>query len=122
MTESEIALSKAIGERLCYARECAELSLSRLSDRTDGRLSKSRIANYEQGTRRMGIEEARLLAAALGTVTPAFLLCVEDPLNLSADELDLLAQYRATDPRGRIEVLKQAAAEARRVAAQVLAA
>lgn len=122
MTESEITLSNEIGERLRYARQCAELSLAGLSDRTGGQLSKSRISNYEQGLRRMGVEEARLLAAALGTVTPAYLLCIEDPLNLSADELDLLRQYRATDAQGRIAVRAQAGAEAQRVGEQVLAA
>jgi transcriptional regulator with XRE-family HTH domain len=122
MTESEISLSNAIGERLRYAREAAGLSLRRLSERTDERLSKSRISNYKLGTRRMGIEEARLLATALGTVTPAFLLCIEDPVNLSADELDLLRQYRATDALGQIEVRKRAGAEARRVTEQPVAA
>ena len=122
MTEPEITLSKAIGERLRDACEATGLSLSRLSERTDERLCKSRISNYEQGTRRMGIEEARLLAAALGTVTPAFLLCIEDPLNLSADELDLLRHYRAIDAMGRIEVRKRAGAEARRVTEQPVAA
>lgn len=67
MTESEIALSNEIGERLRYARQCAELSLTGLSDRTGVQLSKSRISNYEQGIRRMSIEEARQLAAAQGT-------------------------------------------------------
>ena len=53
MTESEIALTKAIGERLRYARVCAELSLSVLSERTGGQFSKARISNYEQGLRRL---------------------------------------------------------------------
>ena len=117
MTESEIALTKAIGERLRYARVCADLSLSVLSERTGGQFSKSRISNYEQGLRRLGVVGARLLAAALGTVTPAFLLCIEDPLNLTADEISLIAQYRATDARGRAKVREKAMAEAQRAKA-----
>lgn len=101
MSESKITLSKEIGERLRGARKGAGLSLSQLAERTEGRLSKSRISNYEQGLRRMGVEEARELAAALGTVSPGYLLCLDDPWNLEADEIDILSRYRTTDDRGR---------------------
>jgi transcriptional regulator with XRE-family HTH domain len=104
MTDSQISLTRAIGERLRYARESAGMSLSALSERTGGRLSKSRISNYELGLRRMSIETARILAEAFGTVTPTYLLCLEDPMGLTPDELELLAQYRASDPQGRIEI------------------
>ncbi len=116
MHESEIRLSEAIGQRLREARHRAGWSLTTLSERTGGQLSKSRISNYEQGIRRMGIQEARLLATALGTVTPAFLLCIEDALDLTADERDLIKHYRATDAQGRAAVAKTAAAEAKRAA------
>lgn len=101
MSNSSIPLSKEIGERLRDARRSAKLTLGDLSERTEWRLSKSRISNYEQGIRRMGVEEARELAAALGTVTPAWLLCVENPMDLGLDEMDLINRYRATDARGR---------------------
>ena len=65
----------------------------------------------------LSVEGACLLAAALGTVTPAFLLCIEDPLNPTADEISLIAQYRATDTRGQVRVREQAMAEAQRAKA-----
>lgn len=101
MRESKITLSREIGERLRGARKGASLSLSQLAERTEGRLSKSRISNYEQGLRRMGVEEARELATALGTVSPGYLLCLDDPWNLDTDEIDILNRYRAADDRGR---------------------
>ena len=101
MRESKITLSREIGERLRGARKGAGLSLSQLAERTDSRLSKSRISNYEQGLRRMGVEEARELAAALGTVSPGYLLGLDDPWNLQADEIEILNRYRTTDDRGR---------------------
>jgi transcriptional regulator with XRE-family HTH domain len=100
-------LSKKIGERLRAARQAQGLSLAALSSRT-GSLSKSRISNYEQGIRRMGLEEAHELAVALGTVTPTYLLCLEDKGPLSEDERQLLDRYRATDDRGR-ETIQQVA-------------
>ncbi len=76
----------------------------------------SRLNNYERGIRRLSIEAARVLANALGTCTPAYLLCVDDPLTLNADEIALLQKYRETDAQGRALVLKTAEAEANRTA------
>jgi transcriptional regulator with XRE-family HTH domain len=45
---------------------------------TDGAISASRLANYESGLRRPGIEEAEALARALGDVSAAWLLTLED--------------------------------------------
>jgi transcriptional regulator with XRE-family HTH domain len=115
-TESEHALTREIGERLRYARHSKGLSLGQISALTGGALSKSRIGNYELGIRGMSVEAARLLADALGTCTPAFLLCVEDHLNLTADEIDLIQTYRATDAKGQALVRKKANGEAQRVA------
>ncbi len=112
--DDENALTREIGERLRYARHSKELSLGQLSELTGGALSKSRISNYELGIRRMSIEAARLLAEALGTCTPAFLLCIDDPMNLTADEIDLIQTYRQTDAKGRALVRKKAKAEAKR--------
>jgi transcriptional regulator with XRE-family HTH domain len=113
-SESENALTREIGERLRYARHSKGLSLGQLSELTGGALSKSRISNFELGIRRMSVEAARLLADALGTCTPAFLLCVEDHLNLTADEIDLIQTYRQTDAKGRALVRKKGNAEANR--------
>jgi transcriptional regulator with XRE-family HTH domain len=64
------ALAVAFGLRLRAERHRMQLSLSVLSARTDNALSKSRISNYEQGIRRLGLEEAVILARALGDVSP----------------------------------------------------
>jgi transcriptional regulator with XRE-family HTH domain len=53
----------------------------RITDADDGRargLSPSRIANYEQGTRRIDIEEAEILARLSDGLTAAYFLCVVD--------------------------------------------
>jgi transcriptional regulator with XRE-family HTH domain len=105
MTPEEEALSARIGLRLREARNTRRLSLQTLSNRTGGILSKSRISNYEQGVRRMGIEEARLLSKALGTVTAGYLLCLDDEGFLDAEEQQLLDQFRRADARGRATIL-----------------
>ena len=71
-------LTKRIGLRLRDVHTGQGLSLAKLSFRTGDVLSKSRISNYEQGLRRSGIEEARTLASALGTVSTTYLLCLDD--------------------------------------------
>jgi transcriptional regulator with XRE-family HTH domain len=68
-------------------------------------LSKSRISNYEQGIRRRGLEEATMLAQALGTVSASYLLCLDDEGFLSEQEWELLRCYRRTDERGRETIL-----------------
>lgn len=102
-----IDLTKRIGQRLRTARHDQKLSLSELSARTES-LSKSRISNYEQGIRRMGLEEAQELAVALGTVTPTYLLCLEDTDPLTPRERDLVLYYRKADDRGRDTIMKVA--------------
>jgi hypothetical protein len=49
----------------------------------------------------MGLEESMVLAAALGTVTPNWLLCLDDNPMLPAEEAELIARYRAADDEGR---------------------
>jgi transcriptional regulator with XRE-family HTH domain len=114
-----------IGQRLRAARQAQGLSLSDLSGRT-GSLSKSRISNYEQGIRRMGLEEAQELALALGSVTPTYLLCLDDTDPLSADERALVERYRQADVRGRETILRVAETQtvyrAEEVAEEVAAA
>ena len=105
MTDEERAITRAIGARLRGQRQAIGLSLSELSERT-GRLSKSRISNYEQGIRRMGVEEAEALAAALGTVTPAFLLGLDAEGPISTHEYAVLEAYRALDPQARAMICR----------------
>jgi transcriptional regulator with XRE-family HTH domain len=101
----EADLTKKIGQRLRSARQAQGLSLSELSNLT-GALSKSRISNYEQGIRRMGLEEAQILANALVSVTPIYLLCLEDSDPLSKEERLLVQGFRESEPRVRETLLK----------------
>jgi transcriptional regulator with XRE-family HTH domain len=114
MPRTSADLSMLIGSRLRAARKALGLSLTDLAARTGGALTKSRISNYEQGLRRMGVEEARMLATALGTVSAAYLLCLEDSGFLVEEEQRLLERYRRTDERGRATIQAVAAAEAER--------
>ncbi|MGE5153081.1 MAG: helix-turn-helix domain-containing protein [Bdellovibrio bacteriovorus] len=114
---AELDLTKKIGQRLRTARQAQGLSLSQLSNLT-GALSKSRISNYEQGIRRMGLEEAQQLAAALISVTPTYLLCLEDTDPLSKEERVLVERYRQADARGRETILKLAEAQSGYLAGQ----
>jgi transcriptional regulator with XRE-family HTH domain len=105
------ALSLRIGQRLREARSTENLSLAKVSERTGGALSKSRISNYEQGLRRMGLEEAMILSRALGNVSPVYLLCLEDSGPLTPVERELVDSYRDADDRGRASNLSIARRE-----------
>ncbi len=67
---------KTCGKRLRAAREARNWTLDALSGKLNGWLSASRLSNYEQGIRQIGIEEALALGPVLG-VEPAHLLCVD---------------------------------------------
>jgi transcriptional regulator with XRE-family HTH domain len=58
-------------------------------------LSQSRIANFEQGTRRVGLEEAQILAEALGMPAPYFMGVISDQ---EAAVLAALRQNERKDP------------------------
>lgn len=104
------------GKRLKKAREDKNLSLQGLSQHLGGLLSASRISNYEQGTRMLGIKEALALAKVLG-VNASYLLCVDGSDaegDMTTQEIELLRNFRALpeNERGaysrRIEVLAMA--------------
>lgn len=104
--EPEFAsLSHQIGSRLRAERQRRGWSLNDLSLRTTDLLSKSRISNYEQGIRRMGLEAAHQIAAALETVSPAWLLLLDEDHPLSDDELRLVKGFRALDAEGQRRLL-----------------
>jgi transcriptional regulator with XRE-family HTH domain len=112
MTESELELNRAIGQRLRTARQARKLSLNELAGLTDGLYSKSRISNYEQGLRRLSIEGAEALSAALGNVTAAHLLCLDGEdaaAAISAEEARLLDAFRRADDDWQRRVLDCAA-------------
>lgn len=95
-------IKKEIGQRIKMAREKNGWSLSELAARTTS-LQKSRIGNYEQGTRTPGPLEAKELAHALG-VSAAYILCVDEELPQPEDEKKLLEKYRGTDKRGKAAI------------------
>lgn len=92
---------KEAGRRLKGAREAKGWTLLELSKRTGGLLSSSRLGNYEQGTRMLGIREALALHGVLG-VQPAYLLCVDvGDEEMTPQENELLRDFRALPERDR---------------------
>jgi len=59
----------------------------------------------------MGIEEAQQLAVALVSVTPTYLLGLDDTDPLSNEERVLVERFRGADSRGRETILKIAEAQ-----------
>jgi transcriptional regulator with XRE-family HTH domain len=80
-------------------------SLNDLSKRTQDQFSKSRISNYEQGIRRMGLEAACQLAEAFGDVTPSWLLMLDECGPLSTEERALVDAFRAMGEKERRRIL-----------------
>ena len=105
MSDSVGARTRDIGLRLRKARRGQGLSLEDLAVRTDRALSRSRISNYEQGLRRLGLEEAMQLAQALGTLSAAEILGLDDEDFLAGEERNLLGLFRGADARGKEEIL-----------------
>jgi transcriptional regulator with XRE-family HTH domain len=92
---------KEAGKRLKAAREAKGMTLQELSKRVGNLLSPSRLSNYEQGTRMLGVREALALHSVLG-VQPSHLLCVdviED--DMTPQELELLRNFRALPEKDR---------------------
>jgi transcriptional regulator with XRE-family HTH domain len=109
MTKAEETLNRDMGERLRAARNARGLSLSELAELTGGQYSKPRISNYEQGIRRMSVEVALGLAEALGSVSAAHLLCLDNEKGaFGEDELRLLEAFRRADAAGRRQLLETA--------------
>jgi transcriptional regulator with XRE-family HTH domain len=83
------------GNRLKSLRIDRGWTQRELSLKTDGKLSSSRIANYEQGTREIGILEAEILGKAL-YVQPAYVMGVTSLRHpLSPAEEELVRNFRA---------------------------
>jgi len=94
-------LTRAIGRRLALTRQSRGLTLAQLAARTKGACSKSQISNYERGIRRISVESAWALAAALGDITPAWLLYVDDGPSPANEELPEAAPPSSRATRGR---------------------
>ena len=112
MTEAD--LTRTAGQRLRTAREARGLSQRELALLTDGAVLDGRISNFEQGKRCPSVEAACALADALGNVSAAHLLCVDDlEEGFSAEEMGLLDRFRAADETGRRNILAIAEGQAR---------
>lgn len=97
-----MGIKDRIGERLKKAR--GKRTLADVAKNTK-KLTITRISNYERGQRTPGPEEAIELARALGNITPAEVLCVDDASNLSSVERQLLSYFRSTDARGQATIV-----------------
>ena len=97
VSEESETITRAIGNRRSAQRRALGPSLAELGE-TTGHFFKSRVSTYDQDIRRMGGEEAEVLAAALGDVTPDFLLGVEGGGPIPTHELTVLEAYRRPGP------------------------
>ena len=69
--------SLEIGSRIRAARTRHAWTLEELSRFTDRAITPSQLANYENGLRRPGIEEAEALPNAFGDVSAAWILTLD---------------------------------------------
>lgn len=98
---------KESGQRLREAREDKRLTLGDLSARLGGFLSPSRISNYEQGLRMIGVKEALAIAPIL-SVEPAHLLCVDiGDAEMTPQERQLMRNFRALPEKDRNEYARR---------------
>ena len=105
--DQKTAFAVRAGARLRSVRTERGWTQRELSERTGGKLSSSRIANYEQGLRELGIQEAEILGKALH-VQPGYLMGVtslKDPL--SPLEEELVRNYRALPENERANYFKR---------------
>lgn len=101
LTLAGMNYKKEAGRRLKEARKNKGWTLEELSRRTGGVLSTSRLGNYEQGTRMLGVKESLALGAVL-SVQPSYLLCVDgEDEDMTAQEIELLRNFRALPERDR---------------------
>jgi transcriptional regulator with XRE-family HTH domain len=92
---------KEAGRRLRDARQAKGLTLEELSAKVGRLLSTSRLSNYEQGLRMIGVQEALALYPHLG-VEPAYLLCVDVvECEVTPQENELLRNFRSLPEKDR---------------------
>lgn len=95
------------GNRIRTARSDRGWSQRELSHKTGNKLSPSRIANYEQGTRELGIQESEILGKALN-VQPGYLMGVTKLKSaLTPVEEELVRNYRALPENERDNYFKR---------------
>ena len=98
------------GRRIKRARQSKGMTLDQVCISVPG-LTVSRLSNWEQGTRMIGVDEAKRLAPALG-VTAGYLLTLEDAPE-DQRESALLDLYRHSDDRGKEMIIRVAESESR---------
>lgn len=96
---SEPRILVAIGLRLRTEHQRRRLSLSQLAARTDDTLSKSRISNYEQGIRRLGLEGRRSSGAPSAMSTPPTCCVSTTAIRCPALRARLLASLQRVQAR-----------------------
>jgi transcriptional regulator with XRE-family HTH domain len=69
------------------------MTQEQLCEKTGKKLSASRIANYEQGTREVGIDEAKILAEAL-EVPACYLMGLIDEMDRQLLEYDVAIKMK----------------------------
>lgn len=98
---------RALGRRIAELRNKQGMTQRDLAAQTQGKISPTRLSNYEQGTREPGLAEIVTLAQALRT-TPGFLAGftrLEQPL--SNDELDTVRALRILPDNERHEYVRR---------------
>lgn len=92
------------------ARLAKGLTLDQLSAKVGKLLSPSRLSNYEQGLRMIGVQETLALYEHLG-VEPSHLLCVDvNEGDLTPQESELLRSFRALPEKDRNDYARRIAA------------
>lgn len=96
-----------IGTRLQQLRQLEGASLAQVAKKSQDRIAKSRLSNYEQGIRMPGPGEAVILAQVY-QVSPAHILCLDDDVPaLSSLEADLIRSFRALPENERMDYYKR---------------
>jgi transcriptional regulator with XRE-family HTH domain len=70
--------TRIIGERIRSTRERHHLTCEDVAERAGGRFTAARLANFEDGIRRPGIEDVEAIADVLGDVSASWLLALDE--------------------------------------------
>jgi transcriptional regulator with XRE-family HTH domain len=99
---------RLIAERVRALRKSKGWSLRELEIATKGRLSKSRLSNYEQGLKLLGPDVAEILAEVFG-VPSSYILSLEGDEMVLFDkaEQDLIRSWRVLPERDRAEYARR---------------
>lgn len=96
------------GNRLRELRRAKGMTQAELADASG--VSQPAISQIENGTRSMDIQWMRSLSRVLDCNPADFLERDDNPDQLTADERDFIARYRAADQKGRETLSRIAAA------------